>query len=180
MKIALIVVAAIILVVIVLYAYYGGLKSVVVGTKTQGGELLVYKEITGDYKQSKAVMDSLYAALLSDGIKTTKGFGIYYDNPKKVETGKLRSEAGCIIEAADRDKMSELADKYTTKVLPKEEYITTEFPFKGGLSVFVSIMKVYPALNKYVKENAYQEDTPVMEIYDIPNKKIQYRKKIAK
>ena len=39
------------------------------------------------------------------------------------------------------------------------------------------IMKVYPALDKYLKEHKYS-DSPIMEIYDVPNKKIIYRKEI--
>jgi hypothetical protein len=37
------------------------------------------------------------------------------------------------------------------------------------------MIKVYPVIEKYVTENNYQ-DGPIMEIYDVPNKKIIYRK----
>ena len=32
----------------------------------------------------------------------------------------------------------------------------------------------------YTDENGYELDTPVMEIWDIPNKKITYRKQLIK
>lgn len=35
----------------------------------------------------------------------------------------------------------------------------------------------YPALNKYCEKQGYK-DSPVPEIYDVPGKKIIYRKKI--
>ena len=41
-------------------------------------------------------------------------------------------------------------------------------------------MKVYPALNKYAIQNGYNEEGLVMEIYDIPNNKILYRKELNK
>jgi len=41
-------------------------------------------------------------------------------------------------------------------------------------------MKVYPALNKFAKQNGFNEESAVMEIYDVPNKKILYRKEIIK
>jgi len=65
-------------------------------------------------------------------------------------------------------------DHYTKK------YIVTEFPHKGNMSIIVSIMKVYPALNKYMEENGYEQNVPVMEIYDMPNKKILYRAEAIK
>jgi hypothetical protein len=41
-------------------------------------------------------------------------------------------------------------------------------------------MKVYPVLNNFVKLNGFKEDSFVMEIYDIPNNKILYRKELIK
>jgi effector-binding domain-containing protein len=162
------------------YAYYGGFKSPEVTTSIQGGELLVYEEILGDYSQSAVVMDKIYYSLLNEeDIETYKGFGIFYDNPQKVERSKLRSEAGCIIEEKDQSRMKALKDKYAVKTFAREEYITSEFPYKGKMSVFMSIFKVYPALNKYAKANGFNIETPVMEIYDIPNKKIIYRKELV-
>jgi effector-binding domain-containing protein len=44
------------------------------------------------------------------------------------------------------------------------------------MSIMISVIKVYPALMKYVKDNGYSEIGPIMEIYDMPNNKILYRK----
>jgi hypothetical protein len=41
---------------------------------------------------------------------------------------------------------------------------------------YFSLIKVYPALNKFALENGLSDDSAVMEIYDIPNKKIIYQK----
>ena len=41
-------------------------------------------------------------------------------------------------------------------------------------------MKVYPALNKFAKQNGFNEESAVMEMYDIPNKKLLYRKELIK
>ncbi|MFW6222251.1 MAG: hypothetical protein ACOC3T_01430, partial [Bacteroidota bacterium] len=57
-------------------------------------------------------------------------------------------------------------------------YIVAEFPFKGKLSIIFGIMKVYPSIEKFVKKKGYSNDGAVMEIYDVPNKKILYRKEI--
>ena len=180
MKWILVAIIVIIALIVVTYAYYGGFKKVNFQTSKQGGEMLVYEEVTGDYKQSGPVMDKVYYSLLNeDKIETFKGFGIYYDNPQKVETSKLRSEVGCILENSDTARITELTAKYKVKTYPKQSYLTTEFPYKGKLSVLVGVMRVYPAMNKYITEQGMSEKGAVMEIYDIPNKKILYRKEIV-
>jgi hypothetical protein len=178
-KIILIVLAILIIALVAFYAYYGGFKKMNISVAKAGGEVLIYEKIQGDYKQSGVIMDKIYYALLNeDKIETIKGFGIYYDNPKKVKKSKLRSEAGYILEKKDLDKFPILENKYTIRPLLEKEYIITEFPYKGKTSTLLGIMKVYPALNKFAKLNGYKEDSPVMEIYDVPNNKILYRKEL--
>ncbi|WP_462319185.1 hypothetical protein, partial [Marinilabilia sp.] len=55
-------------------------------------------------------------------------------------------------------------------------YVVTEFPNKGKLSVMMGIFKVYPAISKYFKSEGLDEKGAVMEIYDVPNQTIIYRK----
>ena len=180
MKVVLIVVAILVVLFIVIYAYYGGFKKISFKIENQGGELVVYESFTGDYSQTAKVGDKVYYALLNDEkLETFKGIGIYYDNPKKVEKSKLRAESGCIVENTDSATIARLAEKYKLKTLPQSEFIVTEFPFKGKLSVLLGIMKVYPALEKFSEEHGYIE-SPITEIYDVPNKKIIYRKEAIK
>ncbi|MDP4239191.1 MAG: hypothetical protein Q8904_06950, partial [Bacteroidota bacterium] len=107
-------------------------------------------------------------------------FGIYFDNPQKVEQSKLRSEVGCILENADTSKVFWLKARFNIKTYPVKRYITAEFPFKGRMSILIGILKIYPALTKYAKKNGYGETGPIMEIYDMPNNKILYRKEAVK
>lgn len=179
MKIALVVFVCLVAICIALYAYYGGFYKPTIQMAEQGGETVVYNEVVGDYSQSGVVMDQIYTLLKEEyKIETFKGFGIYYDNPKMVEKSKLRSDIGCILEPADVEKVSTLKGNTKTKVLPKKQYLVTEFPYKGKMSVMMSLMKVYPALSKYAEDNAIAGAGAVMEIYDVPNKKILYRQEI--
>jgi hypothetical protein len=165
----------IILGIALLYAYYGGFEKINIQVGEQGGETLVYENVLGDYQQASDVSKKIYYALLNDEkIATTKGFGIYYDNPKNVEKSRLRSEIGCIVENSDSVTLAKLSEKYLVKKCPRNQYIVTEFPFKGSLSIIVGIMKVYPALTKYI-ETQKLKNGPMMEIYDVQNKKIIYR-----
>jgi hypothetical protein len=179
LQIIIVVVTVILVVVAAFAAYWGAFKRVKFSVVEQGGETLVYQEMTGDYSQSGVVMDKVYYSLLNDyQIETFKGFGIYHDNPQKVEKSKLRSEVGCILEVSDYHRIGELESNFQIKTYPEAKYIVTEFPYKGKFSVIFGIMKVYPALNKFVKQNAYSEQGAVMEIYDTPNQKIVYRKEL--
>lgn len=176
MKIALIIITVLVVVIIVVCVRYGGFSRVVVKVGTGGGETIVYENMTGDYSRSPEVSDRIYNALLNEEkIETTKGVGIYYDNPRNVANDKLRSEIGCVIDGADSSTLARLAGKYSMKTLPHGEYVVAEFPFRGKLSVVFGIMKVYPALDKFCRERGYA-DGPITEIYDVPNKKITYRK----
>jgi hypothetical protein len=180
MKIALFILAVLVILFVAIYTYYGGLKKISFSIENQGGETIVYENLTGDYSQSPKVSDKVYYALLNDEkIETTRGIGIYYDNPKKVAKEKLRSEIGCIIENIDSATLTKLTEKYQVKTLSESEFIITEFPFKGKLSVLFGIMKVYPALEKFSKGQGFAE-SPITEIYDVPNKKIIYRKEANK
>jgi len=179
MKIFIIVILCFAVILVVFYAYYGGFKRLDVTLASQGGETVVYECISGDYRQTGVVMDKVYYILLNDyDITTYKGYGKYFDNPKEVEKCHLRSEAGSIIEAKDLDMLDQLSDDFTVKTLPVEKYITVEFPYKGKISVFFSILKVYSALNEFAHSKGYDDKGAVIEIYDIPNKKILYRKEI--
>jgi DNA gyrase inhibitor GyrI len=180
MKVTLIILAILVILIICVYAYYGGFTKVNLKIENQGGETIVYENVIGDYKQTPKFTDKIYYALLNDEkIETTRGIGIFYDNPQKVEKEKLRSEVGCVIENMDSAIISKLSEKYQIKTLEKTDYIVAEFPFKGGISVIFGIMKVYPGLNKYCEENGFK-DSPITEIYDVSNKKIVYRKEAIK
>lgn len=179
MKTLSITIIGLILLALLFVAYYGGFKKITFRTSMEGGETLVYEDLIGDYSKSGEVMDRVYNSLLTnEKIKSTKGFGIYYDDPKKVEKSKLKSEVGCIVEGIDSVKMVELKKKYKVKICPKTNYLTTEFPHKSVMSIMFGIMKVYPAMSKYIEQNGLSEKGPVMEIYDTPSKVIKYRKEV--
>ena len=174
-KITSIIVVVLMILAALVYAYYGGFKTITFKEAEQGGETLVYEEMIGDYSQSPNLQNKIYYALLNDEkIETTKGFGIYFDDPKAVEKSKLRSEAGCIVEDLDSAAIARLSEKYNVKTLPQSHCIVTEFPNKGMLSIIIGLIKVYPALETYCKQQG-SGGGPVMEIYDVPNKKIIYR-----
>ena len=166
MKVVLIILAILVVVFIAMYAYYGGFKKISFRVENQGGETFVYEEMIGDYGKTYKVMEKTHIALLNDyKIATAKGAGIYYDSPKEVEKSKLRSEIGGIAEGLDSATIAKLAEKYKVKTLPEGRYLVAEFPYKGGLSGIIAVMKVMPAMEKYCKQHP-QNYGPVVEIFD--------------
>lgn len=153
--------------------YFGILGDIVVKEQEAGPFKVVYETHLGDYAEAGAIHDGIYSSLVEDGINTTKGFGIYYDNPKEVEKSKLRSEVGVIIEEADYSRALELKEKYNIKDIPKSSYAIATFPYRNKYSIMIGVFKVYPKLNAYLEEKGYSLG-PAMEVYDSANNRIVY------
>ncbi|MFW5757921.1 MAG: GyrI-like domain-containing protein [Bacteroidota bacterium] len=174
------IVLSLILILVAIYAYYGGFSKIDFEVRQGGGETLVYQSLKGDYSQTAMVTDEIYEILLSDyDIETFKGFGIYYDNPAEVTTEELRSDVGCILPEEHADKKPMLESEFKVETAPYGDFVVTEFPYRGQLSFMVGVMKVYPAMTRFIQQKGLNPNTPVMEIYDIPNKKIIYRKEMV-
>lgn len=156
-------------------SYMKFFTKVVISEEMKEAFVLVYNDHIGDYKGTAKIQNDIYYSLLNNQqIETFKGFGIYYDNPQKVPKTELRSIAGCILEKSDYKQISKLKDNgFLIKEIPKQNYIATEFPFKSNVSIILGIFKIYPQFKKYIETNKLSQKE-MMEIYDIPNKKIVY------
>lgn len=159
-----------------IWVYYGGLTTIVFSSPQQGGEILVYKEVVGDYMNSGEVSEEVYNDLMAMGIETFIGFGIFCDNPSEVEREKCRSEIGCVLEQKDIDKIPEIEKKFKVKTFPVGQYTSTDFPYKGMPSIYVGMIQVYRAINRLKDGNSelYKEG-PIMEIYNMKDSVITYR-----
>ncbi|MEI8273291.1 MAG: GyrI-like domain-containing protein [Paludibacter sp.] len=179
-KIIVGVIISITLILLLAIANYGGFTNVNVVQKEEGGEKLVYEKFLGSYDKTGSVAQKIQYQLEKENVVTFKSFGIYYDNPRFVKKDSLHSDVGCILENADTSKTFWLKGKFNIKTCPVKKYISAEFPFKDKMSIMLGVLKVYPALMKFVKDNNFDEKGPIMEIYDMPNHKILYRKEAVK
>ncbi len=172
--IIVIVIAVIAVVCLIVLARYGLFSSVNISEKNVGPYLLVYKMHIGDYKNVAPIVGELYNDLKNNySIEAMKGFGLYYDNPQEVDKAKLRSIVGCIVEGRSVEDLKKVSNKYGVKEYPSSKSVVAEFPYKGKISIFIGIFKVYPELASYIKEHKYPQ-TPIMELYDRPNERIEY------
>jgi hypothetical protein len=173
-KVTVIVIAVIFIILLLVLSRYGLFASVNVSEKVVGPYLLIYKKHIGDYKNVGPVMDEMYRDLKNNySMETTKGFGLYYDDPRQVDKAQLRSIVGCIVEGKTREDLSKVSSKCDVREYPSSKSVVAEFPYKGKISIFIGIMKVYPVLGTYIKEHQYNQ-TPIMELYDMPNERIEY------
>ena len=179
-KTILIVIISLTAIIVLMLFNYGWFTNVGVQLKEEGGEKLVYESRMGSYDKSGDVIHKLENQLKNENIKAVKGFGWYLDNPRFVKKDSLRSEVGCMLESVDTSKISGLKGKYNIKTCPVKKYITAEFPYKSNVSIILGVLKVYPAMMKFVKDNNYDEKGAIMEIYDISNNRILYRKEAVK
>lgn len=168
------IVVFIVMVMLIILSWYGLFAQVKIKEKNVGPYLLVYKKHIGGYMKVGPIMDKLYYDLKDNyHIETTKGFGLYYDNPQKVVEKQLRSIVGCIIEGKTVGDLNNLSNKYGVKEYPASKSVVAEFPYKGKISIFLGIFKVYPKLGTFISQRKYPQN-PIMEVYDGSNKRIEY------
>jgi hypothetical protein len=141
--------------------------------KPSGPYLLIFEKVEGEYQQAGAHTDRMAAWLKDQGVKTSKGFGLYFDHPLEAERGTVRFIAGQIIEPADAARIPELARTYLVKTFPRQVCLKAIIPYRTRLSTVFGITKVYPVLEKKRLEGGYDKN-PILEIYDTSNKLIVY------
>lgn len=159
---------------IVIYlAYLGMFSTYDPVEKEMGPYTFVYEDFTGPYKETGPIFQKVYDALKAEGIKTERGMGIYFDDPRKVAEDKLRSKCGSIIEDKDAEKFDKVKDKFKVLAVEKGSAVVVTFPIKSSMSYMLGPMKCYPILNKYVKEKGYKPVGNAYELYDM-KKEVTY------
>jgi len=154
--------------------YFGMFEEIKISVSREGPFTLVYENHRGSYRETGKIQDKIYNSLKEkQGIDTTRGFGLYFDDPREVKKSELRSIAGCVLDEKDAINKKSLKKLYSTGILPEAKYIYTEFPFKNRISIIFSLFRIYPAISEYMEKNNYPP-VPILEIYDVPAKKIRY------
>lgn len=96
--------------------------------------------------------------------------GIFYDDPKKVPGPLCRYAVGSILSEGETKADQELLERYKTSgfnlfTFPQVTHVvTTSFPLRTSLSIFLGVRRVYPRLQAYIKERRLCAH-PFLEIY---------------
>lgn len=136
--------------------------------------VLVYEKFIGSTQKVVPVLDELCFNLLDkDSIDTFRNVGIYYDKPHVLTFRKCRTVVGCLLEKEDLKHLEQLKGRYNVIELPAQECYTASYPFCGPLSISVAVLRVYPKIKK-VLQKKYQQEAPVLEVYDDEKGLINY------
>lgn len=138
-----------------------------------GPYTVAYIHVVGNYGKVWPSMTKVYEILSGAGIVSSTGVGIYYDDPAIISWDLLRSDIGASIDPQDLEKLKNITD-IQTKTLVAGNKIVLEFPLKNTFSSMIGPMRAYPVIVKYMKDNGYTTEVPMVELYDILAKKIYY------
>ena len=163
----------IVLLALAFLAYMGFFGEVTVTEREVGPYTFTYEEFVGDYAKTGPVFKEINKTLRKNGIETTKGLGIYYDDPQVILKDELKSKVGAIVTEEQAFQIDDRGLKYKIMTVDKFDAIVVEFPLKNAISIAIGVNKAYPALSEYMEENGYKS-APAYEVYDYDEGKIIY------
>ncbi|MGZ4056798.1 MAG: GyrI-like domain-containing protein [Bacteroidia bacterium] len=174
LKIILAIFALLIIIGFIYAGYLNAFSHVNVEDKTEGGYKLVGLDFTGPYSKVGKFMMDAEKKLSDNNIKSPKGFGIYYDDPKITPEEKCRSFVGDILLEKDFNQIPKLKSLgFKIDSIPESPSVVAYFPIKSPLSYMIGPMKVYPEITKYMTEKNYKSNLS-LEVYDADNKMIMF------
>lgn len=156
-----------------LFQYTGAFKSVTINQDQRGPFIVVFKNHTGAYHQIVSKIEEVEKWAQANGLKCRLSFGEYFDDPRIVEEGRLRSRGGCLIDSLvkeETDKIeslkAQLPQDFAIDVIPQTNAVVALFT--GAASI--GPIKVYPVAEDYIKDNNLKRKGSTIEIYEVFNK----------
>ncbi len=148
--------------IITLYFRLGGHKNVEITQKNLESTAVVYTDHLGPYHKVNDSIVKVEKWATDHNLPCQKTFGVYLDNPNTSDPTRLRSEVGCILDGITSVSLTDkLPDWLKFKSYPDGEFVVATFT--GAPSI--GPMKVYPAVDDYLKEKRLVKKAPPMEIY---------------
>ena len=167
----IILVVVILLISIFSYLVFLGLfKKVEITESPKGPYYMVYKKMQGSYSGIGNIFSYVKKHLDEKEISVLAYTGVYYDDPGEVPKDQLKSEGGFAVSKEVYDQLPFLSKDIEKKMIQKQDYITAEFPYKNMLSVFLSLVKVYPKMGKHYTSKGYKKPSYVLEVTPDPKK----------
>ncbi|XP_033114688.1 testis-expressed protein 264-like [Anneissia japonica] len=156
---------------VLFFLFYSGLLNPIrfkAGKPPVGRLHVGYKFGRGEY--SSVGLGEHFTEISKLAPSTYRCFGMYYDNPERVPSDKLRYIVGVILSEGDEEPDKELKEKllsygYSFYSFPEvTNMVYTTFPNTSFLSVTIAIQRVYPAFSSYIEDNGLSAH-PLFEIY---------------
>ncbi|HSS18881.1 MAG TPA: hypothetical protein VLL54_02295 [Pyrinomonadaceae bacterium] len=132
-------------------AYLGAFQSITVAEAEEGPFHFVYRELSGnDMGKLGEITTALNNEIRSAGITEMKPFDVF--QPPGIG---VPNEVGFIISEADVVRLRPAERSIKSRIISRQKYMTTTFPFKNRLSFVVGYMKIDPVLAKYRADHGY-------------------------
>lgn len=129
--------------------YLGYYKGVDVKIESPQELALLGIESKGPYHLINEKIEKVETWAKENSINCPQSFGVFYDNPEKVEPEELKSFVGCVL---DEKTQSELPESFSQKTIqPKKAYTAV---FEG--SPALGPLKVYPEAKDWFEKNKLQ------------------------
>jgi len=177
LKVVVVVVIFLIVTIGTVLAYHGFFSTYEIAEKEVGPYTLATKRFVGGYYKVGPTMTEVDSWLRENAVTSSKGVGLFYDDPAKVPENELRSDVGNVLENVDEQKLAKIKEKFDVKEIVRQKAVVVEFPIKSSLSYMLAPIKVYPMISKYWKEKGYPDsvsDGFSIEIYDMDGKITTY------
>lgn len=161
-----------------LFQYTGAFKSVTVSISDRPAYQIIYKDFIGPYHKIVATIQEVEKWAQSQGLTCRLSFGEYFDDPRVIEEGRLKSRGGCLVDPLKEDEKkiwTTLKEGPAEKLLA--DYKLDEIPAtKAVVSLFegapsIGPMKVYPKAEEFMVQNKLVRKGSVIEIYEIFDQK---------
>lgn len=161
----------ILIILVLLYQYIWWFMTLEVKQEATWPYDFIYAQATWSYKKVWTLMNRVWADLMKLWVEQTAWLWIYFDDPSVVATDQLRSEVWSIV-TGDIDMQD--IELYKYQIIDSADRLIVEFPYRNMLSYYLWPIKAYPVLSKYIETNQIEISGPMMEYYDVANKKIYY------
>jgi hypothetical protein len=142
----------------------GVFKPVVFDTHDYGPLTLIYKNHVGPYHKLNSTITEIEAWTKAQGISCDKTFGEYLDDPKAVEQERLKSNGGCLVDAASIQQLTpEILKDYKTKTIDRRQYLRGTFSGSPAIGPY----KVYMKAASLSEKKGFLFDGPTIEVYKV-------------
>lgn len=153
-----------------LMQYTGAFKSVTMGVDQRGPYTMIYKEHSGAYHKIVSTIEDVEKWAKENKLKCRLSFGEYFDNPKNVEEGRLKSRGGCLVDPLDPEDQQiyetlkeKLPENFKTEIYSETKAVVALFTGSPGIGP----MKVYPKADEFIEKGKLIKKGPVLEIYEV-------------
>lgn len=154
--------------------YVGVFDKVDLEKRSSPSYLVAGYNFKGSYQQIGPIMGEVDSLLRLIGVNSTKGFGIYFNDPNTTPEAELESYVGNVIEGDSRNRIEEILSLgLQVDTIPAGTAWVASMAIRSQFSYMVGPIRAYPMLEEAVKE-ADDEVSLVYEIYDLDKKIIHY------